>query len=188
MLKANCNIFLNKAHFNEKMNNGAQRETPVQYATHQLMCHCYCTILLLVIFRTGTQWTLIIKSSGRDHPPQLNPCSLPFQKAPVRMLLPQLGSEAGCSGAWPIYRENKKGVSNWFRIFLFQSITCYAVSTLSDQIAWWEWNERTDTFLVILLHPSWQSTPPQGAQGATGALSCAHWTGTSGLHHINENN
>jgi len=99
MLKANCNIFLNKAHFNEKMNNGAQRETPVQYATHQLRCHRYCTILLLVIFRTGAQWTLIIKSCGRDHPPQLNPYSLLFQTAPAGLLLPQLGPGAGCSRA-----------------------------------------------------------------------------------------
>ena len=88
MLKENCNIFLNKAHFNEKMNNGVQRETPVQYATHQLWCHHYSTILLLVIFRTVAQWPLIIKSCSRDHPPQLNPYFLHFEKAPAGVLLP----------------------------------------------------------------------------------------------------
>lgn len=83
MLKENCNIFLNKAHFNEKRNNRFQRETPVQYATHQLWCHCYSTILLLIIFRTVAQWPLAIKSCSRDHPPQLKPYSLPFQKSPA---------------------------------------------------------------------------------------------------------
>lgn len=83
MLKENCNIFPNKAHFIEKMNNRFQKETPVQYATHQLWCHCCSTILLLVIFRTVAQWPLTIKSCSRDHPPQLNLYSLPFQKSPA---------------------------------------------------------------------------------------------------------
>lgn len=83
MLEENCNIFLNKAHFNVKTNNRFQRETPVQYATHQLWCHRYSTILLLIIFRTIAQWSLIIKSCSGDHPPQLNPYFLLVQKAPA---------------------------------------------------------------------------------------------------------